>query len=164
MNYLTKNYLFGLRCLVASLILPSLFFQQAMADEVFNCTDARGRAVFSETPCPDTAVQGQALPQQVFRKLRALTKEGEKINAELKSDLESIKQCNHAIEAFKQKLAGLKSDVEKVALEHRYLFAAFDQLTECAQCRVSAITYCKKADSYLDKSMNELIVKRKSGG
>lgn len=141
-----------------SLLLPSL---SVGAAEVFNCVDAKGHAVFSETPCPDSAVRGQSLPQQVFRNLRGLVDEGEKINADLKEDVDSIRQCNKSVEELKKKLEALKPDVEKVALDHRFLYAALEQAMECAQCRVSAITYCKKADSYLDKSMNGLIGKRK---
>jgi len=143
--------------LLAVLVLPF----SASAAEVFKCTDSKGRAVFSETPCPDSAVRGQAMPQQMFREMRNLVKEGEKINADLKADVESLKSCNRAVGEMRKKLDAIKADVEAVALEHRFLYAAFDQLQECAQCRVSAITYCKKADSYLDKSMNGLIGKRK---
>lgn len=133
------------------------------ATSIFNCTDENGRAVFSESPCPDTAVGQRALPQQLFHKLRALVKEGEKINADLKADVESIKACNQSVAALKKKLEVIKPDVEKVAVDYRYLFAAHDQAVECAQCRVSAVTYCKKAHTYLDKSMNDLIGKRKPG-
>jgi len=147
------------------LLLPLLFVAVAPAGaaEVFNCVDAKGHTVFSESPCPDSAVRGDSLPKQVFHSMRALVDEGEKINADLKEDAESLKQCNKSVAALKQKLATLKPDVEKVALDHRFLYAAFDQALECAQCRVSAITYCKKADIYLDKSMNGLIGKRKKG-
>lgn len=146
--------------LVSLMLLPSL---PAAAAEVFKCIDAKGHAVFSESPCPDSAVSSTSLPQRVFHDLRALVDEGEKINAELKEDAESIKQCNLAVKKLNQKLEALKPDVEKVAFDHRFLYAAFDQAMECAKCRVSAITYCKKADSYLDKSMNDLIGKRRKG-
>jgi len=139
-----------------------LFIPLGYAAEVFNCTDAHGRAVFSETPCPDTAVKERTLPQQVFHQLRELVNAGEKINAELKGDVESLKVCNRDVAELKKRIEAVKADVEKVALEHRFLYAAYDQLQECAQCRVSAITYCKKADNYLDKSMNGLIGKRKA--
>jgi hypothetical protein len=133
------------------------------AAEVFNCVDTTGHTVFSESPCPDTAVSGNTLPRQVFHNIRALVDEGEKINADLKEDVDSIKQCNKSVAGLRKKLDALKPDVEKVAFEYRFLYAAFDQALECAQCRVSAITYCKKADAYLDKSMNGLIGKRKKG-
>lgn len=148
----------GLRGLL--LLLCMLPFT-TLATEVFKCTDSKGRAVFSESPCPDSAVRGQALPQQVFHQLRELVNQGEKINADLKGDVESLKSCNRAIAELRQKIDALKPDVEKVAFEYRYLYAAYDQLQECAQCRVAAITYCKKADAYLDKSMNALIGKQK---
>jgi hypothetical protein len=146
--------------LVLLALLPSL---PVGAAEVFKCIDAKGHAVFSESPCPDSAVSSTALPQQVFHSLRALVDEGEKINADLKEDVESIKQCNQSVVKLKQKLEALRPEVEKVAFDHRFLYAALDQAMECAQCRVSAIAYCKKADSYLDKSMNGLIGKRKKG-
>jgi len=143
-----------------SLLLPPL---SAGAAEVFNCVDASGHTVFSESPCPDTAVGANTLPRQVFHNIRTLVDEGEKINAELKEDAESIKQCNRSVAGLRKKLDALKPDVDKVAFEYRFLYAAFDQAMECAQCRVSAITYCKKADGYLDKSMNSLIGRRKKG-
>ena len=146
--------------LMLLLSLPSLV---ANAAEVFKCVDAKGHAVFSESPCPDSAVGGNSLPRQVFHELRARVDEGEKINADLKEDVESIRQCNKSVEQLKKKLEALKPNVEKVALDHRFLYAAYEQALECAQCRVSAITYCKKADTYLDKSMNELIGKRTKG-
>jgi hypothetical protein len=146
--------------LVSLLLLPSV---PAAAAEVFKCIDAKGHAVFSESPCPDSAVSSTSLPQQVFHKLRTLVDEGEKINADLKEDLDSIKQCNQSVKKLKQKLEALKPDVDKIAFDHRFLYAAYDQALECAQCRVSAITFCKKADSYLDKSMNDLIGKRRKG-
>jgi hypothetical protein len=144
-------------------LMLSLMPLSAAATEVFTCIDARGHTMFSETPCPDSVVGHNTPPRQVFHALRALVDEGEKINAELGEDVESLKQCNRAIVDLRQKLDELKPKVEAVAFDHRYLYAAFEQALECAQCRVSAITYCKKADSYLDKSMNGLIGKRRKG-
>jgi len=143
-----------------SLLLPAV---SVGAADVFNCVDASGHTVFSESPCPDSVVGSNTLPRQVFHNIRALVDEGEKINSDLKEDVESIKQCNRSVAGLRKKLDVLKPDVEKVAFEYRFLYAAFDQAMECAQCRVSAITYCKKADGYLDKAMNGLIGKRKKG-
>lgn len=138
-------------------ILCAVAAFNVQSTDIFKCQDERGRAVFSSTPCPDSAVTGNDDAAQLWRTMRGQVKQGLGILNELSGDLDSIQRCKHDMARFKDSVLSLEKRVNALEEKHKSLVRAHQQLLDCAQCRVSAASFCKRADQYLDEAMNELI-------
>ena len=143
--------------IVIVVIFMSCILSPAHGATIFKCQDEKGRPVFSQTPCPDQAVKGRTEAHQVWREMRGLVAEGLQINAQIGADVKSIKQCKHNMAQFKSKLETLEPTIRQVALAHPKLESAYEKLQECAVCRVSASTYCRASDQYLNEAMDRLM-------
>ncbi|HEY9032319.1 MAG TPA: DUF4124 domain-containing protein [Pseudomonadales bacterium] len=145
-----------MRVLTVLILVQVLLSASASANTIYRCKDASGRMIFQQVPCAEDQITGNALPQQLWRQMRGLAAEGEKILNNLGADVESIKQCQASMQSFQQKLDALRPQVGQVARGHPDLLKAHSALGNCATCRTSAIANCSLAKDYLDRAMVKL--------
>lgn len=123
---------------------------------VYKCKDEKGKIIFQQLPCNEGQVTGNSSAHDLWRKMRALSTEGKNVLAVLGADIESIKQCNRAIEKFNAKVEELTPVVEQVGREYPDLAKAHTYLKDCGVCRTSVEANCRTADKYLDKAVSKL--------
>ncbi|HEY9037254.1 MAG TPA: DUF4124 domain-containing protein [Pseudomonadales bacterium] len=136
-------------------VLACCFSPSALAG-IYKCVSPEGKASYSQTPCPDSAIEGNTQAHQLWRTLRGLVVEGKVFSTSLKGDVESIQQCQAASAAYVARVDLLAKDAQAVALHHPHLYRAFELLHECGRCRFAALSYCEKADVELNDAMNTL--------
>ena len=142
---------------IAGFVVLSLLSSLASA-EIYKCRDANGRASFSQTPCPASVVTGDTEAHKLWREMRVMVNQGQSIYKKLGPDVSAIIECKNSAKAYALKLDEYDQRLQTVS-EHKHpaLFEAQRYLRECGQCRASAMQYCKRADTELDKEMNVLL-------
>lgn len=144
-----------MRLLIVFILLPLAVIANA-ENTIYRCKNPQGKLVFQQVPCAEDQITGNGTPQVVWRKMRSLVSEGEKILNALGADVASIKRCQANMVDYQAKLDALKPKVLQVAREHPNLKKAHSALESCARCRTSAVSNCSLAKEYLDRAMVKL--------
>jgi hypothetical protein len=126
--------------------------------EIYQCRDQKGRASFSQTPCPKDTIAGNSESHLLWREMQVLLNEGSAIYQQIGPDVKSILECKNSSRAFAQKLSLL--DDRLVALpvnKGKHLLLAQVALRGCGQCQSSSAQYCENANKQLNLQMNVLL-------
>ncbi|MBL4827763.1 MAG: DUF4124 domain-containing protein [Spongiibacteraceae bacterium] len=147
-----------MKCVVCILGILAGVASLTASAEIYRCVDTNGRSSFSNTPCPDEAVEGNSTAHQLWRKMRKLVNEGNNINQLLGADVQSIIQCKRNAKKFSADLIAVDERLNTLSpIKHKSLFKAMDFIRACGECRVAASTDCKNASTQLDEEMNVLL-------
>ncbi len=139
-------------------IIMILGTSSSFANTIYRCQLADGRYQYQQSPCSDDQVKGDSVAHAVWRDMRKLTTEGEKILQRLGPDVESIKQCNADMRKFQSKLNDVNKKLRQVKQsEQPLLFKSYSYLQDCAECRTSAASACQAADKFLDQASSTLM-------
>jgi hypothetical protein len=149
MNRKAYPYVIGLLFACASLTVPA---------EIYQCRDAKGKAVFSQVPCPKEKISGNTEAHKLWREMQVLVNEGSAIYQLLGADVDSILNCRKNAQLFSEKLDPLDARLSSLSMEQgKYLRMAQRSLRECGQCVSSSQYHCENAAKELNLQMNVLL-------